>query len=212
MTLWQIEPLGPWTRPLTNPRSSSGRFRASWQDTLDKLLDEIVRLGLDGGIAIRLDVQAGDIRRDGMLRANAKVDFPGVVVSFTSPLHGPMSYATDAYEQVWAGDLPSWQANLRAIALSLEALRAVDRYGVTQSGEQYVGWRAIESSASPSGFASADDALRWVVAKADSGSDLGAGTAYKYAARKLHPDVGGDPAEWARLDEARRLLETAGVL
>lgn len=211
MTIWQIEPLGPWTRPVTQPRASSGRFRASWQDTLDKLLDEIVRLGLDGAIAIRLDVQAGDIRRDGMLRANAKVDFPGVVVSFTSRLHGPMTYATDAYEQVWSGDLPSWQANLRAIALSLEALRAVDRYGVTKSGEQYVGWRAIEASA-PTGFTSADEALRWVYARADAPDSVPLRAAYRAAAKALHPDVGGDPGEWARLDEARRLLEEAGLL
>jgi uncharacterized protein (DUF58 family) len=36
-----------------------------------------------------------------------------------------------------------WKDNLRAIALSLEALRAVDRYGVTRGNEQYRGWTQI---------------------------------------------------------------------
>ena len=36
-----------------------------------------------------------------------------------------------------------WQANVRGIALALEALRAVDRYGVTQQAEQYRGWTAL---------------------------------------------------------------------
>ena len=35
-----------------------------------------------------------------------------------------------------------WQHNLRSIALGLEALRAVDRYGISRRGEQYAGFRA----------------------------------------------------------------------
>lgn len=215
MTTWQIEPLGPWTRPETDPRASSGRFRASWDDTLALLLREIDHLQPTDAIAVRVDIEAGDVRRDGMLRARARVGFPGVIVSFTSDIHGPLTYATDAYEQRWHGDLPGWQANLRAIALSLEALRAVDRYGVTSSGEQYVGWRAIAPAGSPGSFASADEALRWVAAQADGHDDASIESprsAYRAAARRLHPDRGGDPADWARLNEAHQLLTTAGML
>jgi hypothetical protein len=43
-------------------------------------------------------------------------------------------FATDAYED--------WQHNVRAIALTLEALRAVDRYGTT-GGRQYAGFRQL---------------------------------------------------------------------
>ena len=35
-----------------------------------------------------------------------------------------------------------WQHNLRSIALGLEALRAVDRYGISRRGQQYAGFRA----------------------------------------------------------------------
>ena len=43
-------------------------------------------------------------------------------------------YATDCCD--------FWQHNLRSIALGLEALRAVDRYGISRRGEQYAGFRA----------------------------------------------------------------------
>jgi hypothetical protein len=39
----------------------------------------------------------------------------------------------------------TWQDNLRAIALGLEALRKVDRYGITKNSEQYTGWKQLEA-------------------------------------------------------------------
>lgn len=49
-------------------------------------------------------------------------------------------YATDACED--------WRHNVRSIALGLEALRAVDRYGITRKGEQYAGFRAALTAGS----------------------------------------------------------------
>jgi hypothetical protein len=199
MATWQVEPLGPWTRPETRHRAPASRFTASWSDTMNLLTSEIEKLGLRGAIAVQVDVERGDIRLDGMLRANAKVRHPGVVVSFDSRF-GPLSYATDAYT--------TWQANLRAIALSLQALRAVDRYGVTRSGEQYQGWRAIEAG-QPHGFASADEALRWLEQQAGvEPNKVGWRALLRVVSAKLHPDRnGGDRAGWDRLDAARQVLE-----
>ncbi len=205
MTTWQIEPLGSWNQPVTEYRASRYRFKASWENTLNLLLDEADRLDVRGAIALRIDVQRGDIRRDGMLSARASVGFPGVVVSFQSQF-GPLSYATDAYE--W------WQHNVRAIALSLEALRAVDRYGVSKSGEQYAGWRAIESGG-PAGFASADDAVRWLreVVNVPGSDGLSTKLLLRTAASMMHPDrSNGDRANWDRLDAARQILEAGGLL
>jgi hypothetical protein len=202
--IWQIEPLGPWGRPVTRDRAPGYRFRAGWTDTLDLLGREIDALGCRGAVALRVDVQRGDIRRDGMLRADARTGFPGVVLSFESR-HGPLSYATDAYD--------SWQANVRAIALSLQALRAVDRYGVSRSGEQYAGWRAI-GDGKPEGFASADAALRWLGGLVAPGSDVSfddAPALIRRAATEHHPDrTNGDRAVWDRIDAARQLLATEG--
>jgi hypothetical protein len=214
---YQIRPLGQWADPETPVRRGAHVFKASWRDTLLLLGEEIEKIGGESPVVFQLDVTEGDVRMDGMLRANAKVGHPGVVISFTSK-YGPLRYATDAYEQQYYGGMPSWQANIRAIALALQSLRAVDRYGVTKRGEQYVGWRAITSGAPL--FASADAAAEWMrgyaaelpsppSAKRWNGS---LGALYRAMARRMHPDSGGERADWDRLDEARRVLEQAGML
>jgi hypothetical protein len=201
MAVWQIEPLGTWDRPETKHRAPSARFTASWADTMNLLTAEIEKLGLRGAIAVQVDVQRGDIRRDGMLRVNAKVGHPGVVVSFDSR-HGPLTYATDAYT--------GWQANLRAIALSLQALRAVDRYGVTRSGEQYQGWRAI-ANPQPAGFATADAAMQWLREVVGAPHSTDGRSLLRQASAKLHPDRVGDRTDWDTLDTARQVLEAEGL-
>lgn len=141
MTRFEVRPLGPWGRPITKDRRTSATFRAPWNDTVTMLKAEAYALGAVL-VVVQIDAQADQIRRDGMLKATAKVEFPGVKVSFGSR-HGPLAYATDVYEHQHAGAMPGWQANVRAIALGLVALRSVDRYGITRSGEQYRGWTAL---------------------------------------------------------------------
>jgi hypothetical protein len=123
-----------------------------------------------------------------------------VVISFDSE-HGPLRYATDQFI--------GWQDNVRGIALALGALRAVDRYGVTRRGEQYIGWKAIPAPAA--GFTTADEALRWLHDKA-RGLGLDVSTqpppkVYRFLARRFHPDAGGDPTDWERLDRAWQMLD-----
>lgn len=208
---YETRPLVAWTDPETKVRRSTSRFRASWQDTLEFLSAEIEKVGGKEPVVIQVDVTEGDIRLDGMLRANARVGHPGVIVSFDSQF-GPLRYATDAYEKDWAGGMPSWQGNLRAIALTLEALRAIDRWGVSKRGEQYTGWKALPATTGVT-FPSADEALRWMREKSgDTGSLRSTRLAYRDLARKYHPDAGGDAAEWERLQAARLLLTVAGLL
>lgn len=205
--IWQIEPITAWTWPVTKePRFH--RFKASWSDTLDLLESELDQLGVQGAVAIRAFVTPADVRLDGMLRANARPSKPGVALSFTCR-SGPLTMPCDTYES-WSGSkLSGWQANIRAIALSLEALRAVDRHGVSRTGEQYVGWRAIESGKSAPVFASADEAERWLASVVEhAGEQLTVKELLRQAAKKLHPDVhGGDRTLWKRWDAARQLLE-----
>jgi hypothetical protein len=146
-----------------------------------------------------------------MLRANAKVGFPGVRVAFGSK-HGPLTYATDAYEDRYYGDPPAWQANVRAIALSLQALRAVDRYGVTSRGEQYVGFTPIAATAAELTVDQAAELLaemtgqRWTARQILTSPDA-LSQAYRAAAALHHPDRGGDPAEFDRITKARDLIK-----
>jgi hypothetical protein len=109
-------------------------FRAGWGQTVELLARELRMLGARG-VVLELDMAEGDFRLDGLPRAGAKARTPGVILSIREP-HG-LRYRVDTYR--------SWEENVRAIALALEALRAVDRYGVTKRGEQYAGWKALSS-------------------------------------------------------------------
>lgn len=215
---YDIRPLVAWTDPETPVRRSSSRFKASWADTLEFLSAEISKVGGKEPVVLQVDVTEGDIRLDGMLRANAKVGHPGVVVSFDSDF-GPLRYATDAYEKDWSHGMPSWQANIRAIALTLEALRAIDRWGVSKRGEQYTGWKALPSGGSVT-FPSADEAARWmrhqvanlITVRPDDLEKAPPRELYRMLARKMHPDAGGSADDWDRLDAAKLLLTNAGML
>lgn len=218
---YTFRPLSAWTEGNTSPRRGSHLFRASWRDTLKLLGRELEYLDARN-VVLQVDVREGDVRLDGMLRADAKVGaHPGVRIAFDSRF-GPLTYATDAYEQHYSGAAPGWQANVRAIALGLAALRAVDRYGVTRRGEQYTGWKQI--TAGPTAMPAAmtvEDAARFLAEQAcitrDDPTALNAADvlpdpsyAYRLAAKRLHPDVGGDPALFRRLQDAKELLDRHG--
>jgi hypothetical protein len=204
-----VRPIGPWTGKRT-ASPEHARFRAGLTDTKKLLRREAQHLGAKR-VVVLLDVTERDIKQDGDVRADARLRDNGVAVAMDTKW-GPLRYSSDRY---W-----DWRDNLRAIALSLEALRAVDRYGVSTRGEQYTGWAALPAGSS-GGFTSADEAGRWLMAEAypegwDGGdlvdvleSEGALDTAYRNAARRLHPDVGGDPEDFKRLNAARDLIDAA---
>lgn len=210
-----------WTGPVT-PNPKPPLFKAGWADTQEKLGRELEFLDADAGsVILQLDADARDVRNDGQLRANARVASRFVILSFTGR-HGAMSYPCDTYEATW-GRIPSWQHNVRAIALGLEALRAVDRYGIAGRGQQYAGYRQIGTGTAMSERQmTVEDAAEFIVLYADLllllSDDVpwtvlviqdtqARAQAYRQAAKRLHPDVGGDPALFRRLTEARDLLD-----
>jgi hypothetical protein len=214
---YEIRPLGAWTGPVTVDRARSGRFRARWDDTLKLLQREVDMLG-GTLLVVQVDVTEGELRRDGMLRTHAKVGFPGVRVSFDSQ-HGRLSYATDAYDRWMGSDPPGWQANVRAIALALGALRAVDRYGVTRRGEQYVGWQALPAAPPDPNAMTVEQAAQWLVDQAGEVADAfghstaqviadreALGRVFRAAVYRHHPDRGGDPDLFRRCTAARDVI------
>lgn len=140
-----FRPLPAWTDPVTQPRQSHN-FKASWSDTVDLLRREVGMLTdrWDSDVILQVQTDERALRRDGGIRADAKVCGPGVVVSFESR-HGPLRYACDTFEATYWRQAPGWQANVRAVALGLEALRKVDRYGIASRGEQYVGFAPLDA-------------------------------------------------------------------
>ncbi|MFI6304322.1 hypothetical protein ACIBCH_20825 [Amycolatopsis thailandensis] len=215
---WQIEPMPTWPYPETKGRKGNP-FRAKFDATLKLLAAELEHLDVQGAVAVRVVADEADVRRDGMLRAKANVQHPGVALSFTSRRHGALTYPCDAFTARWHGDPADWQINVRAIALGLQHLRALDRYGIAGHGEQYTGWRAIEAGPSAE-FDSVDAALRWLMRFTAMPSSAVTGRAtsdvasqlLRLASQKAHPDVGGDPADWSSVDAARQLLKKAQVI
>jgi hypothetical protein len=133
-------------------------------------------------VIVELAIRELDLRLDGKPYAGARPEHPGVTVAFDSK-HGPLKYTADKFA--------TWQENLRAIALGLEALRKVDRYGMTSRGEQYAGWKAL--AAGPS-------------AAADRGAEL----IHEYgtvrdALKATHPDHGGNVEDFNAVQAYREL-------
>ena len=180
-----FRPIDQWLGETTKARRYS-QFSASYGQTLDLLGRELSFLKATN-VVIQLALKESDIRLDGLPRAQARPSHPGVILAFDS-VHGPLKYATDTFHE--------WQGNLRAIALSLEALRKVDRYGVSKRGEQYTGWRAL--SAGEGAPMTREVAERFL--KEHGGS-------FREAVKRLHPDAGGNEEDFKRLQEAERILE-----
>lgn len=217
-----FRPLLRWTDPVTEHKVDSP-FKAGWAATTELLRREVDMLtDTDHECVIEVDTAPGNIRNDGGMRGDAKVLTDGVVVSFDSRF-GPLRYATDTFRRAsWQSSrMPGWQCNVRAIALALEALRRVDRYGVTRRGEQYTGWAALGSGIPmPAPKMTVDEAARLLhdAAAPDSlevpytaligfGNERVVKLAYRAAAKLCHPDNGtGDDEMFKRVTEARDLL------
>lgn len=201
-----------WLRPGAQRKPS--RFDSTWSSTLELLGREIDHLG-GRDVVIEVDVREQDLRLDGTLRANARTpEQPGVVVAFETSKHGPMLYRCDRFYAQWAGQI-DWQHNVRAIALTLEALRAVDRYGATETGQQYTGFKALPAgTAMPSSHMTRTDAIEVLVGDrpaADFSPELEAlRIAYRRARAAAHPDRhNGDRTLWDQVEQAAQVLGVA---
>lgn len=190
--MWDdLAKLGLQVRPFDGPVPADGgqwsKFGSPLRKTLMLLRRELEMLNAKH-VVVELDVSDRDIRLDGYPRANAKLASPAVRVTFDSK-HGPLRYETSEYRD--------WQDNLRAIALSMESLRAVDRYGVSKRGEQYKGWRAIPKSTDAADSIATPSQARTLI---DGYGGLNA------AIKATHPDTGGDPDQFRKVMRAKELL------
>lgn len=196
-----------WLRPDAQRKSS--QFDATWSKTLQLLGREIDLLG-GRDVVIEVDVNERHIRLDGMLRADARATSPAVVVAFDTKKHGPMLYRSDRYADRWS-NRPGWQENVRAVALTLEALRAVDRYGATETGQQYAGFKALPAGrAMPASHMTSDQAVSVIAAAAgvrehEVRPDLV--RIVRRARAFSHPDRnGGDQEAWDQVEQAAAVL------
>lgn len=131
-----FRPLPAW--PYESKPTRPDLFQATYSQTLQLLEREIAHLK-GSELVIGVITDESQIRIDGQMRADARVYGPGVEVSFEIPGGKRLTFHTDVHK----GYSDSWKSNLRAIALGLESLRAVDRYGITSTAEQYAGFAQI---------------------------------------------------------------------
>lgn len=190
-------------------------FDSTYDQTLDLLDRELNHLGATAAFLQVELTNSSDVRVDGLLRAHAKVTHPGVVLTVETRRLGTHSYPCDRFGQrSWMPDpKPAWQENLRAIALGLEALRKVERYGIADRGQQYAGFAELGSGTPMgSGAMTVDEAAELLGTESGVGSERllddpkRVASAYRVAAQLHHPDAGGDPEMFRRLTEARDLL------
>jgi len=183
-------------------------FTATWEATLALLERELVQLGVDEAL-LQVDASSRDCRLDGQLRSDARVGHPGVIVTIDSPKLGALVYSCDRF--AGGHKQPGWKVNLRAIALGLEALRKVERYGIADRGQQYAGFGALPPARPMGPSMTVDEALALLKLGhyARNVEDLPADEvrrAWKRIAGQHHPDVGGDAETFRKLTEARDLL------
>jgi len=181
-----FRPLPAWPYPPSSPASVP--FRMTWEQALGTLEREVEFLEGDD-VVIGVVVEPSQIGMSGMLKAGgrAAVRHAGVEVSFEVPGGRRLTFHTNAY-----GEL---RQNVRAIAAGLEALRAVDRYGITSTAEQYAGFAALPSGAPD------PERGRQLVERAGGVSA---------ALKRHHPDHQGDPRDFADV-QAYRELAGAGA-
>lgn len=182
-----FRPLPTWPYPTQTERPAM--YQATYSRTLQQLERELEAIDAREPI-IGVVTDEASIRIDGMMRADAKVRHPGVEVSFEVPTGSGwrrLAFHTDRHK----GYSDSWQHNLRAIVLGLEALPAVDRYGITETGEQYAGFVALPSGAPD------PERGRKLVERAGG---------VPQALKRHHPDHGGEARDLADVLAYRDLV------
>lgn len=197
----RFRPLDSWPGKLARKPAP---FRRSWANCLSLLERELRYLGANM-IVVEAGFRADDIRLDGWPRSGASARHPGIVLYFQSRKLGAIRMPCGTYAK--------WQDNLLAIGLTLERLRAIERYGATQENQQYQGFKALPA---PQPTPVYDLFAAAKVLAVDSGipeADILGGRenfdeARRKAAFAAHPDRNaGMRDKWDRLQKAIETIE-----
>lgn len=135
-----VRPMQYWPMRLHIERTKPP-FRADWSATRALLRREAKALNCEAvQVVLELAVTPADIRHDGELRAQFRPPgMPGVIAYVIGPTGQSLRLYTDRYT--------TWLGNARAIALTMNALRAVGRYGVGSGNEAYIGFQELPAPA-----------------------------------------------------------------
>lgn len=205
--LYTVRPIERWPGERTREQVRSP-FSAALIATRTMLARELSAIGATD-VVLQVDITESMLRNDGELRSGARPMSSAVILSFQSGGEH-LSFPCDKFLL--------WHHNLRAIALTLEALRKVGRYGVVRRNEQYTGWKAI-GLAPESEFSNRIMAAQWMM-NVQQTMNLGEGITvqavlndperyYRRLAKVLHPDGGGNDSDFIRLQNAFKVITEA---
>lgn len=160
----------------------SGRIRSL-------LFDELRKMGVSDFV-ISSNVA---VRRDGLPYSGQKApDDTGVVLYFTRK-DKDIAISCDAWHTV--------DANLRAIGLTVEAIRGMERWGTEEMVDRaFTGFAALPENSIVTPYTS----RLWyeVLEVSPTASTEIIRAAYRQKLLKTHPDHGGDPQQFAEVQKA----------
>lgn len=185
----------PLCWPDGRPRTAAcnrrhARFKTTFATAREKLMREIKLLGGSDCIF------SSDIprRQDGLPYANAtpKTGDPGIAVYFNRK-DKQLCFACDLYLTV--------DDNMHAIALTVQALRGISRWGTGDMMESaFRGYAALPERAGGGNW--------WdTLGVAVNATKEQTREAYRLLVKKHHPDVGGDAELFRRVNEAWQQCE-----
>jgi hypothetical protein len=194
-------------RPLDRPAKlpmERARFDSKYSATLDLLEAELRHLSARS-ITILAGFRLEQIRNDGWPRGSSSPEHPAAEIHFTSR-GKQLAFKCHRFSR--------FEDNLRAIALSLEALRKVDRYSVSDQAQQYTGWAQLPAAGESDSLQKAVTLLVLLAGEGHSkervlANQEAATAAYRAAAKRVHPDTnpGAPRSSWDALQAAKEQLD-----
>jgi hypothetical protein len=182
-------PVG-YKRTLPNRRRSS-QFKQSMEAAQRFLRIEVSRLGgreliVSTNIPVRQD---GGLYSDWMKR---KIDDPGVAIYFKYK-GKDVSMCGDQYERIWE--------NLYALGKGIEALRGMERWGISEFLDRaFTGFAALPSAT----IVPYRDIWKILGLEEKPSNIDDVHLAYKAKAKQCHPDTGGSVEAFQELQEVYR--------
>lgn len=175
-------------------KSSRARAGGGWDygrrltiaEAVDRLRSELARMGIhDDDLVISTNLQ---LRLDGLPRSGqGEPGDPGAAVYWRTGNDAPRCMAIDRYDRV--------ADNLAAIAATLDAMRAIERHGGAEIlNRAFTGFTALEHEARQ----------HWseVLGVPRNACREEIDTAYKRLRSQHHPDKGGSPDQFQRIQQA----------
>lgn len=185
-------PVG-WARKKHKARASAFSHKRTLTAAMKELYAELSRQGasnviFSSNLKLKID--------NSFYGSQSQPEDRGVAVYFDLPSQANRVLACDTYTRI--------EDNVWAIVLTISALRAVERYGVGQTSQQFTGYAALPAAGQTGKL------LWWQVLKlAASIQSMEAGTAkdlIRAAHREMlrnHPDIGGNNDAMADINAAR---------